>query len=302
MIDAELLKSHYPFQSRFLDLDGLRMHYVDEGRGDPIVFVHGNPSWSFLYRGLISALRPTHRCVAFDHIGMGLSDKPGDERYEYTLERRVTDLEAALENLGLRSGLTLVLHDWGGMIGMAAAVRRPERIKRLVLMNTAAFLMPPGGFLPWQLKLARDSRLGAFLVRGFNAFAFGATMTCVTKRPMSADVRRLFTAPYASWAERIATLRFVQDIPLGPEDRAYAIAKATEDGLARLSEVPKLILWGEKDFVFNAKFLAEWKLRCPEAVFHTFPDAGHYLPEDEGPAVAALIREFLAAHPLQRAA
>ncbi|MBI3296865.1 MAG: alpha/beta fold hydrolase [Elusimicrobia bacterium] len=300
-MEASALKAHYPFQSRWLDLGGLRMHYVDEGAGEPVVFVHGNPSWSFLYRGLIESLRPAYRCLAFDHIGMGLSDKPDDDRYEYTLERRVADLETALDRLDLREGVTLILHDWGGMIGMAAAVRRPERVARIVLMNTAAFLMPPGGLLPWQLKLARDSRLGALLVRGFNAFSLGATLTCVTKRPMSPEVRRLYTGPYGSWADRIATLRFVQDIPLGPGDRAYALAKATEDGLGRLGAIPKLIAWGERDFVFDAKFLAEWKRRCPEAEFHTFPDAGHYLPEDEGPAVAALIRDFLAVHPLPRA-
>lgn len=295
-MDDALLRKHYPFQSRRLDIGGHKLHYIDEGRGEPVLFVHGNPSWSFLYRGLVSALAPSYRCVALDHIGMGLSDKPDDGRYDYTLERRVQDLTEAVEALGLGAGLTLVLHDWGGMIGMAYAVRHPERVSRIVLGNTAAFLMPPGGLLPWQLSLTR-SPLGALLVRGFNAFSAGAARLCATKRPMSPEVRALYTAPYGSWADRIATLRFVQDIPLRPGDRAWDCAKATQDGLERLARVPKLVLWGGRDFVFDAKFLAEWRRRCPEAEVHAFPEAGHYVFEDEPEACALLVKGFLAAHP-----
>ncbi|MBI5597817.1 MAG: alpha/beta fold hydrolase [Elusimicrobia bacterium] len=295
-MDDALLRKHYPFKSRFLDIAGHRLHYIDEGSGEPVVFVHGNPSWSFLYRGLVSALSPAYRCVALDHIGMGLSDKPGDDRYDYTLERRVADLDALLRHLSLTKGLTLVLHDWGGMIGMSYAVRHPERISRIVLANTAAFMMPPGGLLPWQLALAR-SALGALLVRGFNAFSAGAARFCVTKRPMSREVRSLYTAPYGSWAERIATLRFVEDIPMREGDRAWAFAKATQEGLGGLASVPKLVLWGERDFVFDAKFLSEWRRRCPEAEFHAFPESGHYIFEDEPEAAARLVKGFLAAHP-----
>lgn len=293
-MDKSALRRHYPFDSKWLDVrPGIRMHYIDEGRGEPLVFVHGNPSWSFLFRGLLGELRATHRCVAVDHIGMGLSDKPGDDKYEYTLESRVKDLEALLGHLGLTDGVTFVLHDWGGMIGLAAAVRCPRRVKRLVLMNTAGFLLPPGGMLPWQLKLARGP-LGEVLVRGFNAFSAGAARTCVAKAPLEPEVRALFTGPYASWDERISTLRFVQDIPLGPADRAWALAKSTQDGLDSLKAVPKLICWGEKDFVFDLKFLAEWRRRCPEAEVHAFPDAGHYVLEDEGPAILAHVKRFLA--------
>lgn len=300
-MDQALLKKHYPFESKYLSLGHGRLHYIDEGKGETLVFVHGNPSWSFLFRNLIKELRASYRCVAVDHIGMGLSDKPGDDGYEYTLERRVDDLEALLAHLGLKDGLTFVLHDWGGMIGLAAAVRCPSRVSRLVLMNTAGFLLPPGGMLPWQLKLARGP-LGEVLVRGFNAFSAGAARTCVTKAPLDAEVSALLTGPYASWGERISTIRFVQDIPLAPGDRAWALAKATQDGLDTLKAVPKLICWGEKDFVFDAKFLAEWRRRCPEAEVHAFPEAGHYVLEDEGPAVLAHVKRFLAAHPLQRAA
>jgi haloalkane dehalogenase len=281
---------------RFFDLGGLRMHYRDSGSGAPVLMLHGNPSWSYYYRGLIEALRGSCRCIAPDHIGMGLSDKPGDDRYDYTLSRRVDDVEALLESLGIRTGLTLVLHDWGGMIGMAYASRHPERIARLVVLNTAAFLLPQGKALPWQIKLGRDSLLGTLLIRGFNAFAVGAASLCVA-RPMSAETRAAYLAPYGSWAERIATLRFVQDVPLFPGDRTYAAVQEVQDGLHRFAKLPMLVCWGMKDFVFDDLFLREWRKRFPDAEYHEFPEAGHYVLEDEGPAIAALVQDFLARHP-----
>jgi len=133
----------YPFEGRYFDRGaGVRMHYLDEGEGPPVVMVHGNPTWSFYYRQLVLALRDGHRCIVPDHVGMGLSDKPGDDRYAYTLAQRVDDLEALLEHLGVDRDVTLVVHDWGGMIGMAWAARHPERVARLVILNTAAFPLP----------------------------------------------------------------------------------------------------------------------------------------------------------------
>jgi haloalkane dehalogenase len=287
----------FPFRPNFLEMPGARMHFVDEGRGEPVVMLHGNPTWSFYYRDLILALRDDYRTVVPDHVGCGLSDKPGDDRYEYTLDRRVADLETLLDSLGLTSGLTLVLHDWGGMIGMAYASRHPERVKRLVVLNTAAFLLPPGKRLPFSLWLCRNTPLGALLVRGFNAFSRGAVRYCAT-RPLDPAVRAGYLAPYDSWANRVAVLRFVQDIPLGPGDPAYATVRSVEDGLDRLRGVPKLVCWGERDFVFDGSFLAEWQRRCPEAEVHRFPDAGHFVLEDAGAAIVPLVRDFLRRHPL----
>ncbi|MBI4425386.1 MAG: alpha/beta fold hydrolase [Elusimicrobia bacterium] len=292
------LRALYPFQPHFLPLEGGRLHFLDEGSGEPIVLLHGNPSWSFMYRDLIRDLRSSYRCVAPDHMGCGLSDKPGDDLYDYTLARRVDDLERLLDALGLREGLTLLAHDWGGMIGMAYASRHPERVKRLVLCNTAAFLNPKGMRLPWQLKLGRDSWLGAWLIRGFNAFALGASYLGCRRKPMSPEARAGYLAPYDSWANRIATLRFVQDIPLVPSDRSYTLVAEVQAGLHRFRETPLMLCWGEKDFVFDGRFLEEWLRRFPEAEVHRFPDAGHYVVEDAGAEIAALTRRFLAAHPL----
>jgi haloalkane dehalogenase len=288
----------YPFAGHYLDLGGgLRYHYLDEGQGRPVVMLHGNPTWSFYYRDLVGALRDHYRAVVPDHVGCGRSDKPGDDRYDYTLRSRVRDLEALLEHLGLREDLTLVLHDWGGMIGMAFASRHPGWVKRLVVLNTAAFLLPAGKRLPWSLWLCRNTPAGPLLVRGLNAFCRGAARACC-RRPLPAPVRDGYLAPYDSWAHRIAVLRFIQDIPLGPGDRSYQVVREVQDGLDRFRAVPMLVCWGERDFVFDHHFLAEWQRRFPAAEVHRFPDAGHYVLEDAGAAIIPLVRDFLRRHPV----
>ncbi|MDD5657889.1 MAG: alpha/beta fold hydrolase [Elusimicrobia bacterium] len=288
-----------PFESRFFVRNGLRQHYLDAGSGDPVVMLHGNPTWCLYYRDLAAALGGSHRVIVPDHIGCGLSDKPGDEWYRYTLASRVDDLEALLDSLGARERVTLVLHDWGGMIGMAWACRRPEAVRRLVILNTAAFGLPAGRRLPWSLRLCRTP-LGAVLVRGCNAFAWAAGRFCCTRRPMDRALRRLYREPYGSWAERVAVQRFVEDIPLGPGDEAYALVRSVEDSLGRFAEVPALICWGLRDFVFDRHFLAEWRRRLPRAEAREFPDAGHYVLEDAGDEIIPLVSDFLRRNPIGR--
>jgi pimeloyl-ACP methyl ester carboxylesterase len=287
-----------PFPSHYLYPDGLRYHYVDEGRGDPVLMLHGNPTWSYFWRGLIRGLRDRWRCVAPDHMGCGLSDKPGDSRYVYSLANRVRDLERFVEALKLGDRLTLVLHDWGGMIGMAWAVKYPQRVKRLVVMNTAAFLLPAGKKLPWSLRLCRWPIVGPLLVRGLNSFCRGAADLCVAKDELPDDVRAAYLAPYDSWKNRIAVLRFVQDIPLKPGHRSYEQVRQVQDSLEKLAGVPMLICWGERDFVFDRHFLEEWLRRFPQAEVHRFPEAGHYVMEDAGDQIVPLVRAFLEKHPV----
>jgi cis-3-alkyl-4-acyloxetan-2-one decarboxylase len=282
---------------RDLDLGGLRYHYLDEGQGEPVVMLHGNPSWSFYYRGLVEALRDSYRTIVPDHIGCGLSDKPDDSKYEYTLSRRVDDLEALLDHLGITSGLTLVVHDWGGMIGLAYAARHPERIARLVVLNTAAFHLPASKPFPWPLWICRDTPLGAWMVRGLNAFCRGAALVGCKRNPMPRALRAAYVAPYDSWANRIAVHRFVQDIPLRPGDRAYDLVTEVQGRLGQLAGVPMMIAWGLKDFVFDRHFLEEWMNRFPGAEVHAFEDAGHYVLEDEAAHIIPLVRGFLDRHP-----
>jgi len=285
--------SHYPFAGRFFTLNGLRLHYLDEGQGDVVVMVHGNPTWSFFYRSLVLALRGDHRMIAPDHIGMGLSDKPGDDRYSYRLRSRIDDLEALLEAIAPGARVTLVLHDWGGMIGMGWALRHPALVRRIVLFNTAAFHLPANLGLPLALRIIRDTPLGSVLVRGFNAFSRSAARVCCTRRPLSRELREAYCAPYDSWTNRIATLRFVEDIPLRPSDPSYALVSEIEDGLLRFAATPVLICWGERDFVFTPAVLDEWTRRWPRAEVHRFSDCGHYVIEDAPAEIEALVRDFL---------
>lgn len=288
----------YPFENNFLELNGLQYHYLDEGQGDPVVMLHGNPSWSFYYRNLARVLRDRYRVIVPDHIGCGLSEKPGDEDYSYTLQQRVDDLDALLEHLHVRERVTLVVHDWGGMIGMAYACRHPERIARLVILNTAAFHLPADKKLPLALKICRNTAFGAFLVQRLNMFALMAARVGCKRNPMSHAMRGAYCAPYETVADRIATLRFVQDIPLKPEDPGYSLISDVEASLQRFTDVPMTICWGMKDFVFDKHFLKEWQRRFPKAEVHAFADCGHYILEDASDEVIPIIEQFLAAHPL----
>jgi haloalkane dehalogenase len=292
----------YPFEGFHFDRGaGIRMHYLDEGPrdGEPIVMVHGNPSWSIYWRELVLGLRGRYRCIVPDHIGMGLSDKPSERDYDYTLQTRIDDLERLLAHLGLEN-VTLAVHDWGGAIGFGWASRHPQRIKRLIVTNTAAFHLPQGKSLPFALALTRTS-LGALLVRGGNAFARGAAKTCVTRRPMKRELERAYLAPYSDWHSRIATLRFVQDIPLSPSDRAYPVITEIAHRLNHFVHVPTLIMWGMRDFVFDHHFLSEWERRLPQAEVHRFEAAGHYVLEDMPEVMLPVVQRFLDAHPSARA-
>jgi len=302
-VDLTPFRSEYPWTPSFLERPGrdgrtLKLSYLDEGAGDPLVFVHGNPTWSFYWRRLVADLSADHRCIALDHIGMGLSDKPDDAGYDYTLRSRVDDLEALLDARGVTERITLVLHDWGGMIGLAFAQRHPDRIARLVLLNTAGFFLPSSGELPWQLKLIKGLPF-AVPVRGFNAFVRGALIQCST-RPgrLTPAIKQAYLAPYDSWANRIAVHRFVQDIPLAPGHPAWDIVQGVSENLEQWRGTPVQIFWGMKDFVFDKHFLAEWRVRLPDAEFHTWDDCGHYVLEDAHEEILPRVRGFLAAHPL----
>ncbi len=277
----------YPFADHTHPLGPHRMHYVDEGHGPTVLLVHGNPTWSFLFRDLICALRPAHRCVAPDHMGMGLSDKPQD--YPYRLSTHIDNLASLIDALGLEQ-VTLVVHDWGGPIGLGWAVRHPERVQRLVILNTAAFLSPR---LPLRIRICRVPGLGALAVRGANAFARGGTWM-TTVRPLPAAVKEGFRTPYDSWAHRVGILRFVQDIPMRPAHPTWPLIQAIDADLARLCDRPVLLQWGARDWCFDLAFYESWRSRFPEAEIDVYGDAGHYLLEDAGDRVAERVRAFLA--------
>ena len=283
----------YPFPSNYMLLNGLRYRFLDEGGGRPVLMLHGNPTWSFYYRRLVRTLAPRFRVIVPDHMGCGLSDKPDLSRYDYRLQSRIADLQTFMDLLEPDGKITLVLHDWGGIIGLAYALRNIEKIDRIVLMNTAAFLPPAGKKLPLRLSLVRNIRLLATpAVLGLNLFAVAA-LHMASHKGLSANVRAGLIAPYNSWANRIATLKFVQDIPLAPGDPSFKTAKEIDENLFRLSHVPLLILWGDHDFVFDRAYLQEWRRRFPQARVHRLEQAGHYVLEDEPEETERLIQEFL---------
>ncbi len=296
-IDISGFRHLYPFQSRFMDMGGLNYHYIDEGRGEPVIMVHGNPTWSFYYRRLIQSLSGRYRAIAPDHIGCGLSDKPPPAIYDYTLQRRIEDLDQFIGSLTGGQQLTLIVHDWGGMIGMAYALRNPARISRLIVLNTAAFLPPNGKKIPLRLHLVRNAGpLATIAVQGFNLFAFCA-LHMASHRGLCREVKNGLIAPYNCWKNRIATLKFVQDIPLMEKDSSYHLVKQADQRLHLLARIPMLVCWGERDFVFDTDYLAEWRRRFPDAEVHRFPEAGHYVLEDVPDQIISLITDFLNRHP-----
>jgi pimeloyl-ACP methyl ester carboxylesterase len=284
----------YPFESNWLNIAGHNMHYLDEGPSDaPVVLMlHGNPTWSCLYSNQVLALRDRYRCIVPDHIGCGLSDKPDGDNYPYTLARRISDLDSLINHLGPEMPMHLIVHDWGGMIGFGWAAKKPEQIASMVVANTAAFTLPDKKKLPAALWLVRNTSFGTLLVQGLNAFS-GVAARVAFKKPVPAEVRKAYTGPYDSWNNRIATLRFVQDIPLGPGDPGYNILEFTEKQLAKFTDKPCLLVWGEKDFVFDLHFLDKWKEIFPQAKVISYPDCGHYIFEDAGAPLTQAIGAFL---------
>ena len=282
----------YPFTSHFFDRSGLRLHYLDEGQGPVLVLLHGTPTWSFHFRAVVLALRGRYRIIVPDHMGMGLSDRPGDDRYGYRLANRIDDLDALLAHLGIDRDVTLVMHDWGGMIGMGWAARRPQAIARMVLLNTAAFHMPPGARVPIALRLLRGTALGNLLIRRTSAFVRIAARRCVC-RPLPPAVRAAYLAPYDSPAARLALQRFLEDVPVEPDHPSHALVGEIEASLPRFKATPTLLCWGERDVVLPPSVLRAWRGHWPQAEVRTFAHCGHYLIEDAPDEVCAAIAGFL---------
>jgi haloalkane dehalogenase len=279
-------RSLYPWTTCFLDRDAGRVAYVDEGQGPPILCVHGNPTWGFYWRAVVDAFHAKHRVVVPDHLGCGRSDKP--QAWSYRLSDHIANLEALVLDLDL-CDITLLVHDWGGAIGMGVAGRHPDRFSRLLVTNTAAF---PFDHFPWRIAAAKIPALGELAVRAFNGFA-GAATIMATEKGLSPEAKAGLLAPYDSWQNRIATHRFVVDIPRSPEHPSWEALLQVERGLATLAGKPTAIAWGERDWCFTPAFRDEWQRRFPAARVHRFEDAGHYVMEDAREGVLGTLRELL---------
>jgi haloalkane dehalogenase len=263
---------------------------VDEGPRDaaPLLMLHGNPTWSYMYRRPIAVLSARgHRCVALDHMGFGRSGKPADLR-RYRLSEHVANTVAVLDRLDL-NGVTLVLHDWGGPIGLGAAVERPERVRAVVVMNTWAWELP--SFLPPFLRQFRSEGLGELLALAGNLFV-ESIPGGMARRDADPRMMEAYRAPFPDYWSRVGTLAFPRDIPLNERDPSAAAISHIQSRLPDL-RLPFQIVWGMRDRVFQPVFLAQWRQLVPDARVVELADAGHYLVEDRPDAVADAVDEFV---------
>jgi haloalkane dehalogenase len=288
----------YPFDSHYLTFaEGLRYHYVDESLSADdrpvLLMVHGNPTWSYYWRRLITQFRDRFRCVAVDHIGCGLSDKPDEDEYPFTLERRIADLVQLIEHLDLRR-ITLIAHDWGGAIGTGAAARLPERFEQFVFMNTAAFRST---HCPMRIRLCRMPLFGQLAIQGLNLFSLGTLwMASANHKNITPEVRSALLSPYDSWSHRLAVYRFVQDIPLSPHHPSYETLLNIEESLSQFRERRVCLIWGMLDWCFSPEYLKRFLQFFPESVVHRLEKAHHLLLEDAPEDVAAALETFLEMH------
>lgn len=274
----------FPYAPQWRERDGLRLAHVDEGDGPPVLLVHGEPTWSYLWRHAIPPLRDAgFRCIAPDHAGFGRSDKPADLGW-YSYDRHTALLTDLVEHLDLR-GATVVVHDWGGPIGLRVAVEQPERIDRIVVMDTGLFTGHQQMSDAWTMFrdfVARTEDLPiGMLVRG----------GC--HRDPGDDVIAAYEAPFADGASKAGARAFPLMIPRTPEEPGAAEGQRVLDALAE-DPRPKLVLWADSDPIIPLRTGERFAAAIGAEVAHVIPEAGHFLQEDQGPLIGRLIAEWLA--------
>lgn len=292
-------ESLYPFDSKYFEVpksetsaDLVRMHYVEAGDDEAeqtILCVHGNPTWSFTYRRVLQDCHSKARVIAVDHVGCGLSEKP--QQYKYNLETHVGNLARFIEQQDLQR-VTLVLHDWGGAIGLGAALKVPSRISRFVILNTAAF---PPPYVPWRIAVCRWPWIGEFAMRRLNLFAKAAlNMTLHRLQSLEPEVSAGLIAPYQDWNSRIAIARFVQDIPSRKSMATWQLLANIEKGIDLLKDRPTRLVWGMKDWCFRPECLDRMEQLFPNAKTRRLEDVGHYVMEEAADEVIEEIHGCLA--------
>ena len=278
--NANTWQDEYPFVSHFLELEpNVRMHYIDEGpknnSAPTILCIHGNPTWSFYYRSIVSRFSGTYRVVAVDHVGCGLSDKP--QRYRYSLTQHTANLIQLIDELNLQQ-VTLVVHDWGGAIGLGAAVERADRFRKLMVLNTAAF---PPTYIPRRIAACRIPFVGSWAIRYLNAFARSAIVMAIDRLPkLSKNARDGLLAPYDSPFNRVAIDGFVRDIPMSPKHPTWNVLMQLERDLQKLSGLPIRFVWGMRDWCFRPECMERMNLAWPNATRRELKDVGHYVMEE----------------------
>ncbi len=290
-IEHETFNGTFPFAPHYRTVNGVRMHYVDAGSGEPVVLVHGDPTWGFLYRNFIPPLARRRRCIVPDHMGMGKSETPAAPS-PYRLRHHIANLEALLLDLDL-DGITLVLHDWGGPVGLGVASRHPHRIKRLVLMNTWASAPWPGGPLPRLLEVIRSERGERFVLERNGYLEPALVGTTFHRERLTPTVMDAYRAPFPTPPSRLALLCWSRDIPVTETDPSYSEMKRIEERLSVFAKIPILLVWGMQDPALPPQILRWWEARYPHAVTREIEDASHFLQEDAPDQIVGWIEEFL---------
>ena len=274
----------YPFDPNYVEQDGLRMHYLDEGTGDPVLLLHGEPTWSFLYRKAIPPIAAVARVVAPDYFGFGRSDKPVEGDW-YTYDRHYASIERLVEELDLRE-LTVVVHDWGGPIGLRLAAERPERVARLVITNTGLYAgRPPSD--EWLRFRAFVRRVGTELQPGQLV-----QITCVTE--LSVEVVAGYDAPYPVPDAKTALVMFPELVPTEPEHPSAKTMLRVREALSDWRK-PALVIFSDSDPIFSPRVAERFAELIPGAELgEQLAGAGHFLQEDKGEEIADRIVRFLA--------
>ncbi|MFM1848137.1 MAG: hypothetical protein RL417_1611 [Pseudomonadota bacterium] len=286
MLDRSSLDALLPYQSKYLSIDGQRLHYLDEGSGPVVLLLHGNPTWCFYYRNLIGELRPHMRVIAPDYIGCGLSDHPKDRHYR--AKDRIDHLELLLDHLGIKN-FSLLMHDWGGPIGTGLAIRRIERVERLVYLNTT---LTETECLPLIIKKAASPLIGRFLTKYTNHFV-RLTTDFGVRKTLSPEVRAGYHFPYQTAERRTAIWDFVDDIPFDSDHPSYASMMEIARGLPEVAKKPVQIIWGLKDPCFHREMLSRVAAHFPAARVLEIPDASHLVLEDAFEQVSRVASAFL---------
>lgn len=278
----------YAFKDNYLETDGVRLHYVDEGSGPPILMVHGQPTWSYLYRKMIPPLVAAgYRCVAPDLMGFGLSDKPTDES-EYSLQRHVKHITTLAENLGL-AGIVTVGQDWGGPISLRYAIDHQDNVRALVILNTLITLMQ----LPLFFKvLYRSGGFSSFLVRQLDLFRKMIFSRAGFKRPVDPRAIAQYRMPHPTAASRAGIAAFPKMIPSSSTHRNAEYILDIERTL-KTWDIPVLVMFSDKDIAFKVAEGQRIADMAPNGRFHIVHNAGHYLQEDAGEEIAERMVIFL---------
>ena len=277
--------AEYPFKQHSFTIDGMKMNYIDEGRGAPVVMVHGTPSWSFLYRDLVKELMDNYRCIVPDHLGFGLSEKKAGA--DYRPETQARRLEALIDSLGLDQ-ITLVVHDFGGPIGLNYAIKHPEKISRLIISNTWMWSLANEPSVAWASRFF-GSALGKWIYTKTN-FSAGYLFKqgFNDKKKLDSAIFDHYKSPFQTPEDRYSTWIYAREL-LKSKDWYQQLWEER----SKIAHIPTLLVWGMQDKFFSPKVLEQWETVFSDAQIVRLKDGGHFIQEENGEDYVGAVEDFL---------